>query len=196
MAVSAKHACDVIHSVTAKVQTEHPNAFIAISGDFNHASLSSTLHTFKQFVKCPTREDQTLDLLYANVKEAYSSTPLPPLGKSNHNLVHLWPLNKPLMQQQPVTSRSVRRWTSENEEALRDCFETTVWDEFSDSFGEDIDGLTDCITGYINFCQDNVAPPRTVRCFPNNKPWVTGDLKALLNAKKRTFRDGNREELR
>ena len=39
-------------------------------------------------------------------------------------------------------------------------------------------------------------PTRTVRCFPNNKPWITNDLKALLNKKKRAFRSGDREELR
>ena len=32
----------------------------------------------------------------------------------------------------------------------------------------------------------------TVRCFPNNRPWIT---KALLNKKKRAFR-GDREEMR
>ncbi|KAF7664853.1 hypothetical protein LDENG_00161750 [Lucifuga dentata] len=101
----AKRACDVIYTVTAKMQTDYPNAFIAISGDFNHATLSSTLCTFKQFVNCRTREDKILDLLYVNVKEAYSSTPLPPLGKSDHNLVHLRPLYKPLIQQQLVITR-------------------------------------------------------------------------------------------
>ncbi|MED6237053.1 Mitofusin-2, partial [Ataeniobius toweri] len=33
---------------------------------------------------------------------------------------------------------------------------------------------------------------RTVRCFPNNKPWITSDLKDLLN-KKKAFREGDRE---
>ena len=70
---------DIIHTVVARLQTQHPDAFIAISGDFNHATLAATLPTFKQFVDCPTRENKTPDLMYANVKEAYSSTALPPL---------------------------------------------------------------------------------------------------------------------
>ncbi len=74
----ADAACDVIHSVTADRLTKHPEAFILITGDFNHASLSKTLPTFHQFVKCTTRENRTLDLLYANVKNAYTSTALPP----------------------------------------------------------------------------------------------------------------------
>lgn len=121
-------------------------------------------------MKCHTRENKTLDLLYANVKEGYSSTPLPPLGRSDHNIVYLKPLYTPHVQQQSVSTRTVRRWTSESEEALRDCFETTAWDDFCDSFGEDLDGLTDFITEYIHFFQDIVAPTRTVKIFPNNKP--------------------------
>ena len=60
--------CDVIHEAVARIQTRHPDAFILISGDFNHVSLSSHLTGFVQYVDCPTRENKTLDLLYANVK--------------------------------------------------------------------------------------------------------------------------------
>lgn len=60
----------------------------------------------------------------------------------------------------------------------------------------DIDSLTHCITDYINFCVENAVPTRTVHCFSNNKPWVTPELKAQLNQKKRSFRSGDKEELR
>ena len=39
-------ACDVIHDAVARIQTQHPEAFIAIAGDFNHVSLSSCLTGF------------------------------------------------------------------------------------------------------------------------------------------------------
>ncbi|TWW54042.1 hypothetical protein D4764_0214270, partial [Takifugu flavidus] len=45
-------------------------------------------------------------------------------------------------------------------------------------------------------CFDTTDWDVKVRCFPNNKPWVTPDLKALLNEKKRVFRSGDKEELR
>ena len=50
--------------------------------------------------------------------------------------------------------------------------------------------------GNVRFCVDGMVPARTVRWYPNNKPWVTKDIKAILNQKKRAFRGGNREELR
>lgn len=34
---------------------------------------------------------------------------------------------------------------------------------------------------------------KTVSCFPNNKPWITSDIKAILNQKKEAFRDGDKE---
>ena len=74
----AGRACDVIHSTVADLQTRHPNALIIVNGDFNHVNISKTLTDFTQYVTCSTRGDKTLDLLYANVKEAYSATALPP----------------------------------------------------------------------------------------------------------------------
>ena len=99
---------------------------LSSSGDFNHASLSSSLPTFKQYVSCPTRDNKTLDILYANTKDAYTSSPLPPLGTSDHNLVHLMPMYKPLVLRQPAVTRTVRRWSDGTEEALKDCFGTTT----------------------------------------------------------------------
>ena len=192
---SAEVACDVIHSAIARLQTQHPDAFTAISGDFNHVTLDSTLPAFHQYVSCPTRKDRTIDLLYANVKDAYNATPLPPLGKSDHNLVSLQPKYIPKVRRQPSTTRSFRSWSSEAEEALRDCFELTDWSVLQDSYGEDIDGVTHCTTDYLNFCMAR-APTRTVRCFPNNKPWITCDVKHLLNRKKKAFKEGNQAELK
>ncbi|KAI3363082.1 hypothetical protein L3Q82_011534 [Scortum barcoo] len=190
----AATACEKIHSVTARLQTQHPEAFMIISGDFNHATLDSTLAVFNQVVDCLTRNNRTIDLLYVNVRDAYRSTPLPPLGKSDHN--HLQPLYTPLVQKQPVTTRSVRRWSPEKESALGDCFNTTVWDVLMNPHGEDIEGMTHCLTDYLNFCADVVSPVKTVRCYPNNKPWVTREVKTVLNKKKAAFRSRDREAMK
>ena len=55
--------CDVIHDAVARIQTQHPEAFIGITGDFNHVSLSSCLTGFVQYVDCPTRGEKTLDFM-------------------------------------------------------------------------------------------------------------------------------------
>ena len=112
----------------------------------------------------------TIDFLYANVKEAYRVTTLPPLGKSDHNLLCIQPQYTSLVQRQAVSTRSIRRWTPQAEEALRDCYDTTDWDVLLGAHGEDIEEMTHCLTDYINFCADVVAPTKTVRCYPNTYP--------------------------
>ncbi|TWW59246.1 hypothetical protein D4764_06G0007760, partial [Takifugu flavidus] len=68
--VNADAACDVLLSAVSRLQTQHPDAFLLISGDFNHASPSSSLPKFTQYVTCHTKDNKTLDLFYANTKEA------------------------------------------------------------------------------------------------------------------------------
>ena len=88
-------------------------------------------------------------------------------------------------------TRSFRKWSPEAVEALRDCFESTDWNVLQDTHDEDIEGVSRCTTDDLNFCMDIVVPTKTVRCFPNNKPWITSDVKDILN-RKRAFKDGDR----
>lgn len=90
-------------------------------GFLNHVSLDSTFSTFYQYVDCHTQDKSTLALPYANAKDVYSATALPPLGRSDHNLVLLTSQYVPALQQQPVSTRTVRRWIQEASEAKQDC---------------------------------------------------------------------------
>ncbi|KAI3376464.1 hypothetical protein L3Q82_016931, partial [Scortum barcoo] len=165
----AEAACDVIHSAVAKLQTQHPEALVLISGDFNHATLDNTLAAFHQYVDCNTRGKRTLDLMYANVKDAYRATPLPALGKADHNLVLLKPHYTPRVRRLPTTTRSFRKWSPEAEQALKDCFETTDWEALQGSHNGNMEEMVDCTTDYINFCMDT---------------------------KKKAFKDGDTQELK
>ncbi|KAI3370917.1 hypothetical protein L3Q82_007423 [Scortum barcoo] len=96
----------------------------------------------------------------------------------------------------PPNKRRVKQWSEEASDALRDCFDTTDWEVLCGPHEQDINSLTDCITDYINFCVETTVPTKRVRCFSNNKPWVTPDLRALLQEKRRAFQSGDRDELR
>lgn len=76
------------------------------------------------------------------------------------------------MRRQPITTRTVRRWTPEAEEALRDCFGFTDWSVLLDPHSDDIEGATQCLTNYIT---DIVVPVKEAHCFANNKPWITSE---------------------
>ena len=78
--------------------------------------------------------------------------------------------------------------------ALRDCYNTTVWDVLINPHGEDIEGMTHRLTGYQNFYADVVSPVKTVRCY--HKPWVTRGVKTVLNKKKAAFRSRDREAMK
>ncbi|KAI3367035.1 hypothetical protein L3Q82_009669 [Scortum barcoo] len=109
-------------------------------------------------------------------------------------LAHLKDITGPLQFAYRTNRNGLK--SEKAEEALKDCFNTTLWDVFSDAHGEDIDSLTHCLTDYINFCVENTVPTRTVRSFSNSKPWITPDIKALLKEKRRAFVSGNKEELK
>ncbi|TWW69303.1 putative RNA-directed DNA polymerase from transposon BS [Takifugu flavidus] len=94
-----------------------------------------------------------------------------------------------LNTKQPAVTCTVKKWSEETEEALKDCFNTTLWDVFRNAHREDIDNLTNCITDYINFCVENTVPTRTVRSFSNSKLWITPDIKGA-------FVSGDKEELK
>ncbi|KAM9812661.1 uncharacterized protein ACBT44_011751 isoform 1-T1 [Syngnathus typhle] len=122
--------------------------------------------------------------------------PLPPLGRSDHDLIHLLPLYQPLVHRQPAVTHTRQIWSEESLETLQDCFETTMWDVFCEDYGDDIDGLTSCVTDYINFCVDSTIPTKTVRVFANSKPWITPEIKDLLRDKRRVFKSGDRDLLK
>ena len=55
--------------------------------------------------------------------------------------------------------------------------------------------VTDVIFSCISFCVESVIPSKHITIFPKNKPWVTKDLKGVLNKKKRGLFPGyNRRE--
>ncbi|KAI3363582.1 hypothetical protein L3Q82_011589, partial [Scortum barcoo] len=119
---------------------------------------------FHQYVNCCTRDNKTLDLLYANTAGLQLINPSP-------------------------------RWAAQITTWSICALFTHLWCSVGHT-KQDIDSLTDCITDYINFCVETTVPTKRVRCFSNNKPWVTPDLRALLQEKRRAFQSGNRDELR
>lgn len=74
--------------------------------------------------------------------------------------------------------------------------ETTDWEDCYKAHEQDIDGLIDCISDYIGLCVDNSISTKKVRCYPNNKPRVTSELKTLFNKKKRACESGDKTELK
>jgi hypothetical protein len=73
-----------------------------------------------------------------------------------------------------------------------ECTDFDVLIDESDTLEYNVDVLT----SYLHFCIDSVVPKKVVTCYPNNKPWVTKELKELLNEKKIAFCTNKRDNLK
>ena len=40
------------------------------------------------------------------------------------------------------------------------------------------------VSSYIQFYENNIVPSKEVTCYPNNKPWLTKELKQKLIPKR------------
>ena len=52
-----------------------------------------------------------------------------------------------------------------------------------------IEEYTTSVTGFINKCIDDIVPTVTVRTCPNQKSWITGNIRTELKARAATFRE-------
>ncbi|KAI3363084.1 hypothetical protein L3Q82_011537, partial [Scortum barcoo] len=67
-----------------------------------------------------------------------------------------------------------------HQNCTQDCFECTDWEVFKE--GTDLDGYTSSVLSYLKFCTDAVLPTKTIKVFPNQKPWLDSTVKPLLKA--------------
>ena len=60
----------------------------------------------------------------------------------------------------------------------------------------DIDEYTDSVSAYISKCIDDIVPRVNFKTFPNQKPWVNGDVRSKLTARSSAYTSGDLEALR
>lgn len=187
----ASAAAQLISGITHKLDSICPEAPKFFLGDFNHCNLKKTLRTYEQYVTYSTAHKNTiLDLCYGSVSGAHKSLPMPFYGASYHSSVYLMPVYKRSLRCLEQEERTVKIWSKNSISSLQACFECTDWHCFYDGC-DDINDLSDIISSYITFCVDLVIPTKKVVTYPNNKPWVTKELKAVINKKKRIFYSGD-----
>ncbi|KAG1663833.1 Patj [Nymphon striatum] len=189
-----KYAIIELSEIIQNLYSAAPDACFILNGDFNRCELGKTAVKFHQHVSIPTRRSASLDLLYSNVPDAYTSVPLPNLGKSDHNLIHLIPKYRPLIQRERPKKIKVQLWNESTRQQLQGSLECTDWDMFVHSTG-DIHELTDTVSAYIKFCIDTSIPRKTIKIYPNDKPWISSLIKTLIRQKRSLFYKGEKEKL-
>ncbi|KAK0148638.1 hypothetical protein N1851_011033 [Merluccius polli] len=121
---------------------------------------------------------------------------IPTWGLSDHVSLLLHPYYTPKARSTRPVVRSVRTWPEDVIPRLQDCFDSTDWDIFRGQEAltrSSLDEFTVSVLDYINFCGDTVTSSKQVRVAPNQKPWMTAKLKALINARDIVYRSGDTE---
>ena len=96
-------------------------------------------------------------MCYGNIKTAYVSHSLFPLGESDHTMIHLTPRYKPVLKLSKPEIKSIQVWSDEAVESLQSCLEQTDWNVFINNC-PDLEQLTDTVNSYIIFCKDLIIP--------------------------------------
>ena len=149
-----------------------------------------------QHVTVNTRQGNILDHCYTSIKHAYKSLLRPAFGKSDHNSVFLMPAYKQKIKQTPPMIKTVQRWSDESDFILQDCFESMDWPVFKQAAEGDIDEYADTVLSVIKKCIDDVVPTKTIKVYPNDKPWLNTAVRVAVTERDRAFRSGEEEEIK
>ena len=172
-------------------KTVHPNAGF-IMGDFNKLDTNPICGGcgFKQIVGKPTRENAILDKIVTNAHAYYNSVCImPPLGRSDHNLV-LWFPNQHLPATKNTTLKRVVRPMRDSD--IR-CFGRWIsnydWSEVIEAQTTQV--KCDEFYSILNRALDEYFPTGTVRVHLKDKPWITTEIKLLIKQRQLFFNQGD-----
>ena len=185
---NSKSAATEIANQISSLQSKFPGAPVLAMGDMNACTLVNDLPSLYQYVDIKTRLNKTLDVCYGSIPNAYTSIPLPKLGRSDHQTVLLRPKYKPLFKRVRPEYYTARTWSDENLMALQACYELTDWSTLIDP-NKNIDQNLDTVNSYIIFCLDSIMPPKKKKRFANSKPWFTVEIYNILKEKKHHTND-------
>jgi hypothetical protein len=152
-----KTALNKLNKAISKQGNAHPVVALLVAGDFNAGKLKSVLPHFYSTSMSHVQPERKDDVLLI---PAYKQKP---------------------KQQAPVI-RSIQKWPDDADATLQDCFASTDLNMFWDS-SNGIEEYTTSVTGFINKCIDDVVPTVTICTYPNQKPWISGNICIELKAR-------------
>lgn len=117
--------CFTVPQWLPSISPDDPCFFL---GDFN---LVIVRRLFTQYITCPTGvKKKALDLCYGSINLTYKSITGPPLGFSDHNVVHLLPSYRTVLHRDKAQTGEVQVWTQDRTLALQGCFDCMDWSVF------------------------------------------------------------------
>ena len=87
----------------------------------------------------------------------------------------------------PATAREDRVWTEQSLTELLLRLHHTDWSVHRQASEDNVSNYTDVVNSYIiDYINDTVQ--RMVRVYPNQHPWLNGEVHAALKARNAAFR--------
>ncbi len=101
------------------------------------------------------------------------------------------PAYRQKLKREAPALRTIQCWSDQSDAILQDCFDHVDWDMFRAASDDDIEAYSDSVTCFIRKCVEDVVPTKTIRIYPNQKPWINSDVRAALSARTSAFKSGN-----
>ncbi len=183
---------DYVQSSLEYIESSIPNPAIIIAGDFNKLDLQATVKPFqlKPVIDFPTRGANTLDQIYTNLSEYYSPpTSAPPFGLSDHLTIAMCPGTRKRSHEPQSRIVKIRDKRPSNIRSLGRFLQEIPWDILSSIPSND--QKLYFLTSIINYGLNLIMPERSIKVHPNDRPWVTSNLKSLINRRQKAFASGN-----
>ena len=171
------------------ILSDRPSTAIVITGDFNQMKLEKLSRRFnlRKLIKAPTRGRNTLDQILTNMHELYDDAQhLPPLGRSDHQCLLLYPKQRPKIKS---ITREIRQTKPGNMFLLKREINLEEWDTVFAA--KDVDTKVDLFTAKLLHILDSTVPKRRVQMHPTDKPWITGHIKQEIKARQRAYTRGD-----
>ena len=178
---------------------DHPYSGIVLLGDFNQLKDANILSfPLKQVVRCPTRGRTLLDKIYTNIAEWYNNpTVLPPIGKSDHNVVLMESRNTKVTLDQSKHEYShliVRSRDQNSKISLAHALRNYNWNNLYTM--NSCEEMLNYFYTTTHRLLETFLPTRTVKVNRNEKPWVTENFRYLIRRRQYAWTNQRWEEYR
>ena len=184
---------DYLRSSLTTVKSKYPNSVTILAGDFNKLDFTSTAKSFqlKPIIDFPTRGANTLDQIFTNSAEYYSSpVSAPPFGLSDHLTVTV----SPRIREKPSKPKlKVIKTRDKRPSKIASVGRFLLQVPWSDLFLPDqsCEDKLSILTEIVNYGLDTIMPERSVRVHETDRPWMNSQLKALIARRQKALATNN-----
>ena len=189
-----RELCDTLVAEIAAVKVAMGNPIIYVTGDFNHRDASPALSlaaNLEPFITLPTRGQNILDLVYANMGDLCSEARvLPPLDTatgtlSDHKCVFV-KTAFPVTRDFTWVAKFRRSRNPASEQAFADDMKKWDWGAMRNA--ESVDAMANELEEAIAILTERHFPLARVRRRSNEDPWINKRIRRLWKKKIRLYK--------